>query len=47
VHSRRPVKVAYLKAMVRAALGRDPEKRISVFVSIGHFTNAFSYRQSQ
>jgi hypothetical protein len=47
VHSRRPAKVAYLKAIVRAALGHDPEKRISAFVNIGHFTNAFSYGQSQ
>jgi hypothetical protein len=43
----RPVKAAYLKAIVRAALGHDPEKRISVFVNIGHFTHVFPYRQSQ
>jgi hypothetical protein len=44
VHLHRPVKAAYLKATVRAALEHDPEKRIPVFFNIGHFQNLFSYR---
>jgi hypothetical protein len=47
VHLHRPVKAAYLKAIVRAALGHDPEKRIPILVNIGHFSNVFSYRQPQ
>jgi hypothetical protein len=43
VQLHRPVKGAYLKALVRAALEHDPE-RIPVFFNIGHFPNAFSYR---
>ena len=31
VHLHRPVKAVYLKAIVRAALERDPEKRIPLF----------------
>jgi hypothetical protein len=31
VHLHRPVKAAYLKAIVRAALEHDPEERIPVF----------------
>ena len=44
VHLHRPVKAAYLKAIVRAALEHDPEKRIPVFFNIGLFPNLFSYR---
>jgi hypothetical protein len=43
VHLHRPVKAAYLKAIVRAALEHDPEKRVPVFFNIGHFPNVFSY----
>src|SRR6202140_1123308 len=31
VHLQRPIKAAHLKAIVRAALERDPDKRIPVF----------------
>jgi hypothetical protein len=31
VHLHRPVKAAHLKAIVRAALEHDPEKRIPLF----------------
>jgi hypothetical protein len=44
VHLHRPVKAAYLKATVRAALEHDPEKRIPVVFNVGHFPNLFSYR---
>jgi hypothetical protein len=37
VHLHRPIKAAYLKTIVRAALERDPDKRIPVFFNIGHF----------
>src|SRR6202158_2919379 len=47
VHLHRPVKAAYLKAIVRAALERDPEKRIPVFFNIGHFPNLSSHRISR
>jgi hypothetical protein len=42
VHFHRPVKAAYPKAIVRAALEHDPEKRIPVFFNIGHFPNVYS-----
>jgi hypothetical protein len=32
VHLHRPIKAAYLKAIVRAAPARDPDKRIPVFL---------------
>src|SRR6202171_822886 len=35
VHLHRPIKAAHLKAIVRAALERDPDKRIPVFFNIG------------
>jgi hypothetical protein len=38
VHLHRPVKAAYLKAIVRAALEHDPEKRIPVFFNIWTFS---------
>ena len=34
VHLHRPVKAAHLKAIVRAALEHDPEKRIPVFSNL-------------
>jgi hypothetical protein len=37
VHFHRPVKAAYPKAIVRAALEHDPEKLIPVFFNIGPF----------
>src|ERR1700692_3188960 len=42
VHLHRPIKAAYLKAIVRAALERYPDKRIPVFFNIGHFPKLFS-----
>jgi hypothetical protein len=38
VHLHRPVKAAYLKAIVRAALEHDPEERIPVFFNIWTFS---------
>jgi hypothetical protein len=43
VHLHRPVKAAYLKAIVRAALEHDPEKR-PVFFNVGHSRICISYR---
>ncbi len=40
VHLHRPIKAA----SIRAALERDPDKRIPVLFNIGHFPNLFSHR---